>query len=295
MISRATLQKRFRFFIFLSAFILALEVAGSIITNSLALLSDAGHIVIDLIAFILTYLSLRLAQRKATARFTFGYYRAEILSAVINGVALILITIFILYEAYTRFINPVTVNGNGVLIFSIIGFAANLFVVLRMQGYEHNLSVRSAYLHVISDTITSVGVIITGVLIIWTGNYIFDPIISAMISFFILFGAVRLIRESTYVLMEATPANIDINKLQADMKRVPGVKEIHDLHVWCISSDVCSLSSHVVIDATDVKTINEIISKLDQLVKTKYNINHSVIQAEYGSCAEEGQERVCRQ
>jgi len=294
MSSRDTLLKRFRFFILLSAFILVLEVAGSVITHSLALLSDAGHIAIDLAAFILTFLSLRLSRRKATERFTFGYYRAEILSAVINGAALIGITFYILFETYNRFIHPEPVMGNTMLIFAAIGFVANFYVVLRMQGYEHNLNVRSAYLHVISDTVTSIGVIIAGVLIILTGNDIFDPIISAMISVFILVGSFNLIRESTYILMEATPSNVDIVKLKSDMEGVKGVREVHDLHVWCISSDVCSLTSHVIIDTNDAKSINEIISKINELVKTKYNVSHSVIQAECGCCAGEGEDRICK-
>jgi cobalt-zinc-cadmium efflux system protein len=292
--SRETLLKNFRLFILLSAVILVIEVVGSVITNSLALLSDAGHIVVDLAAFILSYISLRLATRRATERFTFGYYRAEILAAVINGVALILITFYILYEAYARFVHPELVMGNEMLVFAVVGFVANLYVVLRMRGYEHNLTVRSAYLHVISDTITSVGVVMAGILIILTGSYIFDLVISVIISAFILYGSIRLIRESAFILMEATPTGIDLAKLQADMERVEGVKEVHDLHVWCISSDVCSLSSHVLIDTNDAKSINEIISRINEMVKTKYNISHSVIQAECECCAEGDQERICK-
>ena len=202
---REVLLKNFRLFIVLSAFVLVIEIVGSIATNSLALLSDAGHIVVDLAAFIISYISLHLATRRATERFSFGYYRAEILAAVVNGVALILITLYILYEAYARFVHPESVQGNEMLIFAVVGFAANLYVVLRMHGYERNLTVRSAYLHVISDTITSVGVVIASILIIFTGNYIFDLVISVIISAFILYGSIRLIRESALILMEATP------------------------------------------------------------------------------------------
>ena len=292
--SRETLLKRFRLFIVLSAIILVIEVVGSVVTNSLALLSDAGHIIIDLASLTLSYFSLRLATRRATERFTFGYYRAEILAAVINGVALVLITFYILYEAYARFVHPQLVVGNEMLVFAVVGFVANLYVVLRMHGYEHNLNVRSAYLHVISDTITSVGVVIVGILIIFTGNYIFDPIISVIISVVILYGSFKLIRESAFILMEATPSGIDLAKLQADMMRIERVKEVHDLHVWCISSDVLSLSSHILIDTNDATSINEIISRINEMLKTKYNISHSVIQAECECCADEDQEKICK-
>jgi cobalt-zinc-cadmium efflux system protein len=294
MASRANLETKFRLFIVLSASILLIEVVGSILANSLALLADAGHLVVDLAAFILTYLSFRLASRKSTERFTFGYYRAEILSAVINGLLLILITLYIIYEAYLRFQNPPHVMGSEMLAFSLIGLVVNFYMALKMQGYGHNLNVRSAYLHALSDTITSAGVVLTSIIILITGDYLFDPIISLMISAFILMGSIRLIRESTYILMEATPGNIDIVKLQEDIKNVKGVKEVHDLHVWCISSDVCSLSSHIIIDTNDISLLNSIISNVNELVKTKYNITHSVIQAECECCVEGDKERVCR-
>ena len=292
--SRENLLKRFRLFIVLSAVILVIEVAGSIVTNSLALLSDAGHIVIDLASLALSYFSLRLATRKATEKFTFGYYRAEILAAIINGVALILITFYIVYEAYIRFVHPEHVMGNEMLVFAVVSFLANLFVVFRMQGYEHNLNVRSAYLHVISDTITSVGVVITGILIILTGSYIFDPIISVIISIFILYGSAKLISESAVILMEASPAGIDLAKLEADITSVERVKGVHDLHVWSISSDVFYLSAHVIIDTNDAQSINEIITTINEMLKTKYNISHSVVQTECECCVDENQERICK-
>ena len=285
MIQRDILQKKFRIFIWLSAFVLVMEVAGGIFTNSLALLSDAGHVFIDLLALLLAYFAIRLSKKGSTQQFTYGYYRAEILAAIINGVFLILITLYIFYQSYLRFLSPQAIKGSEMFIIAFIGLFANLYVVIKMQRDEkENLNVRGAYLHVLSDTISSVGVVVAGMLIIITGNYIFDPIISAMIGVFILIGCLGLIRESVHILMEAVPKNIDLQKVSDDIKKIMYVKEVHDLHVWSIASDVYALSSHILIDAKDVNSLNKIVSQINDMLKSKYNITHIVIQSECECC-----------
>ena len=287
MISRDILQKEFRIFILLSLFILLVEVGGGIFTNSLALLGDAGHVLIDLLAILLTYFSMRLSQKRATQNFTFGYYRGEIFSAITNGVVLLFVTIYIFYESYRRFLSPQSIKGPEMLIISIIGLIANLYVVIKMQGYEQeNLNIRGAYLHVLSDLLSSIGVVIAGILIVITNNYIFDPIISIMIGLFILRSSLQLIKESAYILMEATPKHIDLKDLSNDIKKIKGVKEIHDLHVWSLSSDLYALNSHILIDEKDIKSINQIVSNINEMVKSKYNITHSVIQSECEKCVD---------
>lgn len=287
MIEREVLQRKFRVFILLSSFILLLEVAGGVFTNSLALLSDAGHVLVDLSALLLAYFALRLAKKASTGKFTFGYYRAEILTAIINGFVLIFITIFIFYQSYLRFLSPEAVKGPEMLAISVIGLAANLYVVIKMQDYEReNLNIRGAYLHVLTDTLSSVGVVVAGLLIFVTGNYIFDPLISVMIGIFILFSCLRLIRESTSILMEAVPESIDLKKLSKDISKIKGVKEVHDLHVWCISSDVYALNSHILIDTKDAKSMNKIISQVNEMLKSKYSITHTTIQSECECCVE---------
>jgi cobalt-zinc-cadmium efflux system protein len=287
MIPRDLLQKKFKIFIFLSLFILLMEVGGGLFTNSLALLSDAGHVLIDLLALSLAYLALRLSKKRSTNKYTFGYYRAEILTAIINGLVLMAITVYIFYQSYIRFLSPRAIKGPEMLIISVIGLLANLYVVIKIQSYEKdNLNIRAAYLHVLSDTLSSVGVVLASVLIIVTGNYIFDPIISAMIGLFIVAGSFRLIKESAQILMEATPQNIDLNELSGDIQSITGVKEVHDLHVWSISSDVYALSSHILIDAENAKSMNKIISEINELLKSKHNITHTVIQSECESCVE---------
>jgi len=285
MIKRDILQKKFRIFIYLSLFVLVMEVAGGFFTNSLALLSDAGHVLVDFLALLLAYFAMRLSQKGPTQQFTYGYYRAEILAAVINGVILILITLYIFYQSYLRFLSPQIIKGPEMFIIAIIGLFANLYVVIKMQSDEKkNLNIRGAYLHVLSDTVSSVGVVIAGILIIVTGNYIFDPIISAMIGVLILIGCLRLIRESTHILMEAVPEHIDLQKVSDDIQKITCVKEVHDLHIWSIASDVYALSSHILIDANDVDSLNKIVSQINEMLKSKYNITHTVIQSECEHC-----------
>jgi cobalt-zinc-cadmium efflux system protein len=288
MTQRDLLQKKFRIFIWLSAFVLLMEVVGGYVANSLSLMSDAGHVLIDLLALLLAYFAMRLSQRVSTKTFTFGYYRAEILAAVANGVILILLTLYIFYQSYLRFIRPQKINGPEMFIIAIIGLLANLYVVVKMHSDEHdNLNVRGAYLHVLSDTVSSVGVVIAGALIIVTGNYMFDPIVSALIGVFILVSCLRLIRESTHILMEAVPEHIDVAKVSEDIRKIPLVKEVHDLHIWTISSDVYALNAHILINADDVASLNQIVSQINEMLKSKYNITHSVIQSECERCVQD--------
>ncbi len=285
MISRDVLQKKFRIFILLSLFILIIEIAGGIFTNSLALLSDAGHVFVDLLAILLAYAALGISQKKPTNKFTYGYRRAEILAAVINGIILIFITIFIFYESYVRFLSSETIKGPEMLVISVIGLMGNLYVVLKMKDYEkENLNIKGAYLHVLTDALSSFGVVIAGILIITTGNYIFDPIMSVIIGFFILMSSLRLIYECVNILMEATPHCIDIEKLLKDIQKIKGVKEVHDLHVWSTSSDIHNMSSHVLIDAKDVKSMQKTVSNVKKMLASKYNIMHTVIQSECEKC-----------
>jgi len=288
MAQRDLLQKKFRIFIWLSSFVLIMEVVGGIFTNSLALMSDAGHVLIDLLALLLAYFAMRLTRRGTTKTFTFGYYRAEILAAVTNGVVLILLTLYIFYQSYLRFLSPQKINGPEMFAIAIIGLAANLYVVIKMQGDEkENLNVRGAYLHVLSDTVSSVGVVVAGVIIIVTGNYIFDPIVSALIGVIIFISCLRLIRESTHILMEAVPEHIDIQQVSQDIQKIPCVKEVHNLHIWSISSDVYALNAHILIDAKDTNSLNQIISQINEILKSKYQITHSVIQSECERCIED--------
>jgi len=285
-ISREKLEKDFRVFVLLSASIFLLEVAGGLLTNSLALLSDSLHVLTDLASLLLAYFSIHVARREANKKFTFGYYRAEIISAAVNGALLIFIALYIFYNAYLRFLRPVSIRSGEMLVISTIGLAANAYVAVRMQSsIKGNLDVRGAYIHVLSDTLSSIGVVIGGVIIAMTGITLVDPIISVMIGCFILLNSLPLVKESLLILMEGSPKEIDIKSIENDIKKIDGVKGVHDVHVWSISSDIYAMSSHVIVNST--AEINRIVSDINRMLKEKYNIAHATIQCECERCANE--------
>lgn len=282
-------EQEFKLFIYLSVFVLLLEVAGGFYTNSLALLSDAGHVLTDLIALSLAFFSMRVAKKKPTAKFTYGFHRAEIFAALLNGLLLLGAISYIFYNAYQRLLSPQPIKGTEMLVISVLGLVANIFVVVRMHRYsKQNLNVRGAYLHVLSDTFSSAGVIIAGGLIVVTGIYVFDPLVSILIGLLVLLGSVQLIRESVSILMESMPQGINIEELIEDIQKIKGVEEVHDLHVWSLSSEKHALSAHVLVDVENMKSVNKIVEKINGLLKTRYNITHTVIQSECEKCASNG-------
>jgi len=293
---RGPLLGKMRLFILLSLFVLILELAGGIYTKSLALLGDSFHVLFDLIALSLVYFSLKLSTRSATGRYSFGFYRAEIFSAIVNAVLLVVTSVFLFYESFRRLVDPYEIRAPEMLVISVIGLAANLYVVWGMHGYDkNNLNVRGAYLHVLGDALTSVAVVAGAVIILFTGFTIVDPILTVLIGIVMLYGSIRLIRESVNVLMEAVPRGVDIGSMLSDMKKVKGVLEVHDLHVWSISSDIRAASAHVLISDDDAPKVNVIIKKINRLLKEHHNIDHTVIQVECGMCAEgaSGNGRTC--
>jgi len=286
MVSREIIEGKFRIFVALSASILLLEVVGGLLTNSLALLSDSFHVLTDLVSLLLAYLSIRLARREANGKFTFGYYRAEIISAAVNGALLLFIALYIFYNAYLRFLNPASINSGEMLVISTIGLAANIYVAVRMQGSTgNNLNVRGAYIHVLSDTLSSVGVVVGGAIIALTGMTVVDPIISVAIGCFILSNSLPLVKESLMILMESAPKGMDIKRIERDMKRVEGVEGVHDVHLWSISSDIYALSSHIIVEP-DAK-INDVVSRVNDMLKERYGIAHTTIQSECERCVNE--------
>ncbi|MDO8339419.1 MAG: cation diffusion facilitator family transporter [Candidatus Burarchaeum sp.] len=286
MVSGEMLRKEFRIFIYLSGFVLLLELLGGYFTNSLALMSDAGHVATDLLALLLAYVSMQFAGKAPDRKFTFGYGRAEIFAAAVNGIFLVGITAYIFYQAYDRLVLPQAVRGPEMLLVAVIGLIGNLYVAVRMHDYgKENLNVRGAYLHVLSDTLSSVGVILAGGLIILTGNYIFDPIISFIIGVLILIGSLQLLREAAHIFMESVPSKIDLGEVEREMRKISGVAEVHDLHVWSLTSDKHALSAHILIDAENLRAMNRIVEKTTAMLESKYGITHTAIQSECERCA----------
>ncbi len=288
----ALTQGRLRLAFLLTIMILAAEVAGGLIGNSLAVLSDAGHVVTDLFALGLAWFASVQAARPANARNTFGYHRVGILAALTNAVTLIVISAVILVEAVLRFAHPEPVQPVAMFLAAAVGVGVNLFIAFGLRGAdEENLNVRGALLHVLGDVGASVGVVVAGIVILLTGWMLADPILSVGIAALISVSAFRLVRETVSILMESTPRGIRIPALVNDLRSVKGVRGVHDLHVWSIASGMRALSCHAVIDDLPPSGSAPILDRISKMLLQKYQIDHTTIQFE--STAHSGHKGHC--
>jgi cobalt-zinc-cadmium efflux system protein len=266
--------------------IMVAEVTGGILSSSLALLSDAGHMLVDALALGLGLFAMRVARRPATATKTFGYHRVEILAALANGTILILVSVYIFYEAYQRFLEPPVVKTPLMLTIAIIGLFANLGGVLLLnKARQRSLNIKAAFWHIVGDTISSAGVIIAGVVILFTEWYTADTVAAVVTGVIILWGAVRIVGESADVLLEAVPKHIEISQVVDFIKKIHGVNEVHDIHIWTITSNIYALSAHLVIDDQMVSKSVDIVRVVRQELAKHYNISHTTLQLECKSCA----------
>src|SRR5215831_13481312 len=254
------------------------EVVAGWLTNSLALLSDAVHMMTDIAAICLTLLTLWISTRPATAGKTFGYLRAEILGALLNGLFLWLLVVFIWIEAAGRLRHPQAVNGLGVMAVAIVGIAVNSFSTWLTAEGGSGLAIRAVFVHVLSDLIGSIGVLISGALIYFTGWEYADPVVSFVIGVLVLFSSWGLVREGVDILMESVPGHIDIDQLREDLLAVDGTEEVHDLHVWCLTTREVALSAHCVV--TNAVDLDHVLSEMSQLLQRKFNIHHMTVQLE---------------
>jgi cobalt-zinc-cadmium efflux system protein len=285
-------QGRLRLAFLLTFLILAAEVAGGLLGNSLAVLSDAGHVVTDLFALGLAWFASAQASRPANARNTFGYHRVGILAALTNAVTLIIIAAAILIEAVMRLAHPEPVQPVVMFLAAGVGIGVNLLIAFGLRGAdEDNLNVRGALLHVLGDVGASVGVVVAGVIILLTGWTLADPILSVGIAALISVSAFRLVREAIGILMEATPRGISMPVLISDMRGVKGVRGVHDLHVWSITRGVRALSCHAIIDDLPPSGSAPILDRISRMLLQKYQIDHATIQFE--SAAHSGHKGHC--
>ena len=265
--------------------VMVAEVIGGILSSSLALLGDAGHMLVDALALGLALFATTIARRPATPSKTYGYHRVEIIVALANGVTLVLVSIYIFYEAYQRFLNPPLINAPLMLLVAVIGLIANLVGMLLLRRASHeSLNIKAAYWHIIGDTISSVGVIVAGIIISVTGWGIVDPIIAIFIGGIILWGAVRIVRESADILLESVPKHIQMDKIIQIIKNVPGVEEVHDIHAWTITSGIHALSAHLLIGDQMVSRSAEIVEAVNQNLVRHFNITHTTLQLECEKC-----------
>ena len=255
------------------------EAVGGWITNSLALIADAGHMLTDVAAMALTLGSFWFATRPATARKTFGYYRLEILAAFLNGVALVLLSVWIIYEAYVRWASPQPVLGFELTLIAGGGLVINIISAYLLHAdHKHDLNMRGAFLHVIGDLLGSVAAIAAGVMILAFGWLWADAVCSILISLIIIYGAWRLVAESVNVLLEGTPRHIDLAAVESTILQTTGVGGVHDLHVWTISSGIEALSAHISHDDSVVHS--ELLAAVRDRLHDKFGIDHLTIQME---------------
>ncbi|HEV2108421.1 MAG TPA: cation diffusion facilitator family transporter [Thermomicrobiales bacterium] len=263
-----------------AAFLVA-EVIGGLLTNSLALLADAGHMATDVAALGLSLFAVWLARRPATPERSFGFYRAEVLAALVNAATLVAISFYIFWEAFQRIGEPPEVDSGPMLIVAIAGLGANAasaWILMRGGGHEHNLNTRGAFLHVVGDMLGSVGAITAALVMLATGWYLADPILSAGIGLLILWSSWRLLRESVEVLLEATPAHVDTDEVRQAMTGVEGVLGVHDLHVWTVTSGLVAMSSHI--EVAGRRDWHDILVDLSQLLRDRFDIAHVTLQPE---------------
>jgi cobalt-zinc-cadmium efflux system protein len=274
---------------FLIAAFMIVEVIGGLLTNSLALLSDAGHMLSDAAALGLSFLALTYGQRKATHSKTFGYKRFEILAAFLNGITLVVISLYIFWEAYQRLMDPPEVVSKGMLIISFTGLLVNIAAayILMKGDKDENLNVRSAFLHVLGDMLGSVGAIIAALLIMFLGWSIADPITSIIVALLIIISGFRVTKESFHILMEGSPSHINVAKVKVALMEIPEVKDVHDLHVWSITSDFPALSCHIVKEH-DAK-YQTVLTNAKKILQDQFHIEHTTIQIDEAAigCQEE--------
>jgi len=272
----------------ITAVVMIAEIVGGLLANSLALLSDAGHMLTDILALGLSIVALRFAQRPPTASKTFGFYRLEILAAFFNGMLLFFISFYIFYEAYDRLAHPEEIKGLVMIVVAAIGILANgAGIVILKKSALRNLNVRSAFFHIVGDTISSGGVIVGGLLILFTGWYLVDSLIGVFIGMLILRGAYSLLRESIHIFLEATPKDVNVEKMLDDLRKIEGVKEIHHLHLWTITSGIYAMSAHVLIEDLLVSRSAQILQEIESLLQGKYDMEHTTIQFESESCGDD--------
>ncbi|MBI2548006.1 cation transporter [Candidatus Woesearchaeota archaeon] len=274
-------KKRLLFSLVITAIVMILEGIGGVFTNSLALLSDAGHMFTHVMALGISYIAIFLGQRPSDKQRTFGYMRFEILAALFNGVFVLIVSSYIFYEAFQRLVNPQVIAIVPMLVIAVLGLVVNMITTFVLYKSTDDLNVRSAFVHMLSDLFSSAGVIVAAIVIWWTGWYQLDAVVSILIAGVIVLWGVNLVRESSNILLESTPQHIDIDTLRKDLiRRVPDVHDVHDTHVWELTSKKYCLAAHLVVDDCSLSTSNKIIHNVNRILRRKYGIAHTTLQLE---------------
>jgi len=277
-------EKSLKIAIILTSVFFVVEIIGGLISGSLSLLGDAWHMFRDVFALILSLSAINIAKNLPSRTKTFGYHRIEIIAAFVNGILLFGISIWIFREAYARFFEPRPIESVTMFIVALIGLLANLYVALKLHG-SHDINVKSAFTHVIADALSSVAVIFASVWIFFTGQTIIDPILGGLIAAFILFSAFGIIKDSIYVLLGFAPKNVNFDDMVKDIEKVKGVKGIHNVHLWCLCSNINVIDAHIFTNEPSMGKIEVMKQKIKKNLE-KYNIRHATLEFECEECVE---------
>ncbi len=275
--------KRLFITLIITFLIFFVELIGGIFSNSLALLSDAGHVFTDSIAIILSLIASIIVKRPSDKKATYGYQKIGILAAFINGVSLIVIAVFIFFEGYRRLLDPPVINSSVMLTVAFFGFLGNLVMALILGHKHEDLNIKSAWLHVIGDTISSVSVILAGLIIKYTQWLIIDPIISWLVGFIIIYGGIRILKDSLSIFLDFVPKGLEVNEIIDKIRNINCISDIHDVHIWSIGYGIPAFSAHVVVDVISMHEADIIRNKIEEELE-KMGIKHSVIQMESYRC-----------
>lgn len=280
-----SISKRLIFAITLTTVTLVAEIIGGFWSNSLALLSDAGHVFLDLFALVLSLGAIKLAAQPPGDRHSYGLHRAEVLASLVNGLTVLLMAVGILYEGSKRLIAPEEVKTTPMLLIAVLGLIANLLAAKGLHGHAHDdLNVRSAFLHVLGDAAASVGVIAGALLMHFTGWYQADPIISIAIGLLILVGAGRVLREATHILMEGVPRGLSVEQVAAQIRGIEGVLDVHHLNIWSVCSHILALSAHVEIEPEYDGERSQLLNEIEHKLQHSFHITHTTIQFDCSAC-----------
>ena len=281
----SSISRRLIFAIFLTAITLVAEVVGGLWSNSLALLSDAGHVFLDLFALLLSLGAIKLAAQPASERHSYGLHRAEVLASLINGLTVFVMALGILYEGSKRLISPEEVKTVPMLVIAVLGLVANLLAARALHSHSHDdLNVRSAFLHVLGDAAASVGVIAGAIVMRYTGWYQADPLISIAIGLLILTGAGRLLREAVDILMEGVPRGLSVDQVAAHIRKIEGVLDVHHLNLWAVCSHILALSAHVEIEPAYDGLRSQLLHRIEHELQHSFHITHTTLQFDCSAC-----------
>ena len=281
-------EKSLKFAFLLTLIILIIEFSGAVISKSMALYSESGHVLVDASSLLLAWFAQIQVRKSPSEKNTYGYHRIGILAALLNSLLLLILSLILIYESYLRLVHPEKINSGIMIIFPLISLFINAVIGIKIhKGIEHNLNLKSSFFHILGDSLVSISIIAGGLIIYFTGiNYI-DPVIGLIISPLIAVGAFSVINETINILLEGVPKEIDFTEVKDEILKTPGVKNVHDLHIWSMSKSFKLLSAHILVEETAVKSsdICCIINNIQDTLAEKFNINHVVIQPELAVCS----------